>query len=96
MIYINLKDNELLFSQMNKLLIKNLNNENIEDKRNFCNNLKKILETKIIDCNTNYYLSEIKNGEIKINENNYYEISGCDIIQKIKRTKMKDKHILYL
>ena len=78
---------------MKKLLIKNINNENIEDKRNFCNNLKKILETKVIDCNTNYYISEIKNGEINKNENNYYEISGCDVFQKIKGKNLKDKHI---
>ena len=92
-IYINLKEDKLLFSQMKKLLIKNINNENIEDKRNFCNNLKKILETKVIDCNTNYYISEIKNGEINKNENNYYEISGCDVFQKIKGKNLKDKHI---
>ena len=37
-------------------------------------------------CIIKFYLSEIKEGEIKLNEYNYYEISGCEVTQK--NTKM--------
>ena len=44
-------------------------------------------------CQIKYYLSEIKDGEIKLNEFNYYEISGCEVTpknQKMNKLSYKD------
>jgi len=94
-ICINLNEDIILYSQVEQLLIKNLNNENIENKRNFCNNLKNLLDKKIENCFIKYYIGQIINGDININKDNYYEISGCDVIQKIKGINMKDRKIYY-
>ena len=88
-----LKDNILQFLSLKTRIIKYIKNEKVEDKSNFYYTLKKILEMNLNQCQIKYYLSEIKDGEIKLNEFNYYEISGCEVTpknQKMNKLSYKD------
>ena len=88
-----LKDNILQFLSLKTRIIKYIINEKVEDKSNFYYTLKKILEMNLNQCQIKYYLSEIKDGEIKLNEFNYYEISGCEVTpknQKMNKLSYKD------
>jgi hypothetical protein len=88
-----LKDNILQFLSLKTRIIKYIINEKVEDKSNFYYTLKKILEMNLNQCQIKYCLSEIKDGEIKLNEFNYYEISGCEVTpknQKMNKLSYKD------
>ena len=91
---INLTEDIFQFLDLKSRLIKYIKNENAKDKSNFYCTLKKILEMKVNKCIIKYYLSEIKDGEIKINEDNYhFEISGCEVKPKGKKMEKKQNQI---
>lgn len=91
---INLTEDILQFLDLKSRIIKHIKNENAKDKNNFYCTLKKILEMKVNKCIIKYHLSEIKDGEIKINEDDYhFEISGCEVKPKGKKMEKKQNQI---